>query len=177
MKIQAEETPDKNVMNFFSDVNILEKGEFFFKEGDNFKKFPLIEKLFEINGIKNIFIKLDLICVTKKDDASWDILKSKIIAGVMEHISLGEPSVFEDDNLADNDSLENKIQTLINARIRPAVQQDGGDVVYKGYENGIVYVSMVGSCSSCPYAMITLKEGIEKVIINYFPEVKAVESI
>ena len=177
MTIQAEKTPDKNVMNFLLDSNVLEKGEILFKKGNDFKKAPLAEKLFEINGITTVFIKADLVSITKENEALWDNLEPKITACIMEHISLGEPSVIVEDDNAGEESLENKLKTLIDIRIRPAVQQDGGDVIYKGFENGIVYVEMAGSCSSCPYAVITLKEGIEKVIMNYFPEVKAVEAI
>ena len=138
----------------------------------------MAEKLFDLGGIKSIFITEELISVTKNPDADWEDLKPQILAEIMDHISLGEETVVNTEDVAsqEKDNIIGQIIGLLNARIRPAVKQDGGDIVFKSFEDGIVYVEMKGNCAGCPYALVTLKEGVEKILKTYIPEVKEVRN-
>ena len=117
--------------------------------------------------------------VTKEPEADWEDLKPQILAEIMEHISLGEATLInteEQEASNENEEIIGQIIGLLNARIRPAVKQDGGDIIFKSFENGIVFVEMKGNCAGCPYALVTLKEGVEKILKNYIPQVKEVRN-
>lgn len=119
-----------------------------------------------------------MISVTKSETASWDQLKPQILAEIMDYLSTGAAAVVEPQApCPDEENIIAQITGLINARIRPAVRQDGGDIVFRKFEDGIVYVELQGSCVGCPYAMVTLKEGVEKILKNYIPAVKEVRNI
>ncbi len=118
----------------------------------------------------------EMISVTKQPDASWDDLKPQILAELMDYVSLGEEAVIEKTENPSADDVIQRITGLLNARIRPAVQQDGGDIAFIKFEDGIVYVEMRGNCAGCPYAMVTLKEGVEKILKSYIPEVREVKN-
>ncbi len=177
MLIETQETPDINVLNFFPPAQILKSGSAEFVDAKSLRKSPLAEQIFDIGGIKSLFMTAEMISVTKEDNASWDELKPQILAEIMDYISLGgDTAVSPAETSSDDADVINRIIGLINARIRPAVKQDGGDIVFKSFNQGIVYVEMRGNCAGCPYAMVTLKEGVEKVLKAYIPEVKAVKN-
>ncbi len=176
MIIETQETPDKNVFNFFPPEKLLKSGQAEFIDSKSLRKSPLAEKIFDLGGIKSIFMTEAMISITKEDNASWEDLKPQILAEIMDYIATGEAAVIEADDKTDDNIVE-RIIGLINARIRPAVKQDGGDIVFHSFQNGIVYVELKGNCAGCPYAMVTLKEGVEKVLQTYIPEVKSVKSI
>lgn len=177
MLIETQNTPDENVINFFPPVQILKSGSAEFVDAKSLRKSPLAEKLFDIGNIRSIFITSDMISVTKENNGDWEDLKPQILAEIMDFISTGEEAVISVQNdSSDNNEVIQKIIGLLNARIRPAVKQDGGDIEFKKFENGIVYVVMKGNCAGCPYALVTLKEGVEKVLKAYIPEVKAVKN-
>ena len=118
-----------------------------------------------------------MLSITKEENISWEDLKPQILAELMDFISTGEKAVIENvEHIKQDEEIINEILGLINARIKPALKQDGGDVVFKKFEKGIVYVELQGNCKGCPYALVTLKEGIEKILKFYIPEVKAVEN-
>ena len=177
MLIETQITADNDVMNFFPPVKLLQAGRAEFIDAKSLRKSPLAEKLFDLGGIKSIFITEELISVTKESTSLWEDLKPQILAEIMDHISLGEQTVIEhnNENTEDKDVI-NQIIGLLNARIRPAVKQDGGDIVFKSFNNGIVFVEMKGNCAGCPYALVTLKEGVEKVLKTYIPQVKEVRN-
>lgn len=178
MIIETQTTPDANVMNFFAPVKIIKSGSAEFIDSKSIRKSPLAEQLFDIGGIASLFISEDMISVTKDNIASWDDLKPQIMAELMDYLSTGEAPVVEAPAPAENeDEVVKQIEGLINARIRPAVKQDGGDIVFKKFDNGIVYVEMRGSCVGCPYALVTLKEGVEKLLKAYIPQVKEVRNL
>lgn len=177
MLIETQATPDTNVINFFPPVKLLSSGKAEFTDSKSLRKSPLAEKIFDIGGIKSVFMTSELISVTKDDNASWDELKPQILAEIMEHISLGEDTITNPESPLEEENVIGQIIGLLNARIRPAVKQDGGDIVFKSFENGIVFVEMKGNCAGCPYALVTLKEGVEKVLKTYIPQVKEVRSI
>ena len=175
MLIQTQVTPDVDVMNFFPDVKLLENGEAEFVDAKTMRKSPLAENIFDLVGICSVFITPDMISVKKCADAAWDDLKPLILAEIMDFLATGEHIVISE-NPRDEAVVIAKIKGLLDARIRPAVQQDKGDIAFVRFENGIVYVEMKGACAGCPYAGVTLKEGVEKVLKTYIPEVKAVEN-
>lgn len=178
MIIETSATPDANVLNFFPPLPILKTGKAEFADAKSIRKSPLAEQLFDLGGIASVFITSDMISVTKTETASWDQLKPQILAEIMDYLSTGAEAVVEPSApCADEENTVAQIEGLINARIRPAVRQDGGDIVFRKFEDGIVYVELQGSCVGCPYAMVTLKEGVEKILKNYIPAVKEVRNI
>ncbi len=176
MLIETQTTPDSNVLNFFPPVQLLKSGTAEFIDAKSLRKSPLAEHIFDLGGIKSIFMTAEMISVTKEENATWETLKPEILAEIMDYISLGEEAIISADEEQGKGDVINRIIGLINARIRPAVQQDGGDIVFKKFEQGIVYVEMRGNCAGCPYAMVTLKEGVEKILKTYIPEVKEVKN-
>lgn len=175
MLIETQTTPEPDVLNFFPPVKLLKNGSAEFIDAKSLRRSPLAEKIFDLGGIKSLFMTSEMISVTKQPDASWDDLKPQILAELMDYVSLGEEAVIESADKADDDVIQ-RIIGLLNARIRPAVQQDGGDIAFIKFEDGVVYVEMRGNCAGCPYAMITLKEGVEKILKSYIPEVREVKN-
>ena len=178
MIIETQNTPDPNVINFFPPTPVLKSGKAEFADAKSLRKSPLAEHIFDIGGIASIFITSELISVTKETSFSWDNLKPQILAEIMDYLATGAEAVIpQTDAPVTNDEIIKQIQSLINARIRPAVKQDGGDIAFKSFDNGIVYVELQGACAGCPYAMVTLKEGVEKLLKTYVPQVKEVRNI
>ena len=175
MIIETQTTPDLNVLNFFPPQPILKSGQAEFVDAKSLRKSPLAEHIFDMGGIASLFITAEMISITKQADASWDVLKPQILAEIMDHLATGEETVVE----AGSNSCDvvEQIKGLLNARIRPAVKQDGGDIVFCDFKDGVVYVEMQGSCKGCPYAMVTLKEGVEKILKTYIPEVREVRNL
>ncbi len=174
MLIETQETPDKNVLNFFPGKTLLKKGNAEFADAKTIRKSPLAEQIFDLGGIKSVFITPDMISVTKEEQSSWEDLKPLVLAEIMDYLATGREAVINEEKNSVEETIQ-KIHGLLDARIRPAVRQDGGDIVFKKYENGTLFVEMQGTCAGCPYAMRTLKEGVEKIIKTYIPEVKSVE--
>lgn len=177
MIIETQKTPDANVMNFFPPVPVLKAGSAEFVDAKSLRKSPLAEHLFDLGGIVSVFLTSEMISVTKTGEISWDDLKPQILAEIMDFLSSGEEAVVNPANTDREDDVIRQIEGLITARIRPAVKQDGGDIVFHSFKDGIVYVEMRGSCSGCPYAAVTLKEGVEKLLKTYIPQVKEVRSV
>ena len=177
MLIETQTTADSEVMNFFPPVKLLKSGHAEFIDSKTMRRSPLAEKIFDIGGIKSIFMTEELISVTKEANADWEDLKPQILAEIMDHISTGEETLVDEETKNQpEEEIIGQIIGLLNARIRPAVKQDGGDIIFKSFENGIVYVEMKGNCAGCPYALVTLKEGVEKILKTYIPEVKEVRN-
>ncbi|CAM0957672.1 unnamed protein product [Alopecurus aequalis] len=146
---------------------------------------PLAKALFGIEGVTRVFFGSDFVTVTKSDETSWDYLKPDVFAAIMDFYSSGQP-LFLDSNTAaamdtaiheDDSEIVAMIKELLETRIRPAVQDDGGDIEYRGFdpESGVVKLKMQGACSGCPSSSVTLKSGIENMLMHYVPEVKGVE--
>ncbi|MDY4841182.1 MAG: NifU family protein [Alphaproteobacteria bacterium] len=176
MIIETQNTPDINVMNFFPPEKLLKSGSAEFVDAKSLRKSPLAEKIFDFGGIVSVFITSDMLSVTKESEAQWDDLKPQILAEIMDYLSTGEDIVIPAAENPAEDEVVKQIQGLINARIRPALKQDGGDIAFRKFESGIVYVELQGNCSGCPYAAVTLKEGVEKILKTYIPQVKAVKN-
>lgn len=176
MIIETQHTPDTDVINFFPPEKLLKSGSAEFVDAKSLRKSPLAEKIFDLGGIISIFITSDMLSVTKTPETDWDDLTPQILAEIMDYLSTGEDIIVQSAENPDEAEVINQIKGLINARIRPALKQDGGDIAFRKYENGIVYVELQGNCSGCPYAAVTLKEGVEKILKTYIPQVKAVKN-
>jgi Fe-S cluster biogenesis protein NfuA len=174
MMIEIQETPDANVINFFPPQPLLKQGSAEFVDTKSTRKSPLAEQIFDIGGIASLFITADMISVTKQETASWEDIKPIIMAEIMDYLSTGEDIMTNE--TADND-VTKQVKALLDARIRPAVKKDGGDIKFISFENGVVLVEMQGACKGCPYAMRTLKEGVERILKTYISEVKEVRNI
>lgn len=181
MFIQTEPTPNPATLKFLPGVRVMPKGTADFATADAAKGSPLAERLFAIEGVGGVFLGADFITVAKAGDAEWAFLKPQILGAVMEHFNSGAPVVAEDfggDSASGEDSeVVAQIKELLDTRVRPAVAQDGGDIIFRGYENGIVYLHMQGACSGCPSSSATLKHGIENMLRYYVPEIVAVQAI
>lgn len=174
MMIEIQETPDANVINFFPPQPLLKQGSAEFVDAKSIRKSPLAEQIFDIGGIASLFITADMISVTKQDTADWNEIKPIIMAEIMDYLSTGEEVLT---NETTGDDIAQQVQALLNARIRPAVKKDGGDIKFISFDNGVVLVEMQGACKGCPYAMRTLKEGVERILKTYISEVKEVRNI
>ncbi|MBM5782186.1 MAG: NifU family protein [Pelagibacterales bacterium] len=184
MFIQTEETPNPASLKFIPDGKIvLEKGVAEFKNQKSAAtKSPLALQLFEVEGVESIFLGRDFITVTKSENIDWQKIKTEILATIMDFFVSGKPVVFEENNSENSSNEEDseivkQIKELIEVKVRPAVAMDGGDIIYRNFEEGIVYLELRGSCSGCPSSTITLKNGIENMLKHYIPEVIAVEQI
>ena len=181
MFIQTETTPNPATLKFLPGCTVMTDGTANFTTGEDPARSPLAVALFEIDGVAGVFLGHDFITVTKGADKDWDTLKPRILGGIMEHFTQGKPVIVEAkpaaEGTGDDTEIVTQIKELLETRVRPAVAQDGGDIIYHGYEDGIVYLQMQGSCSGCPSSTATLKHGIENMLRYYIPEVKEVQAV
>ncbi|NQV85032.1 MAG: NifU family protein [Rhodospirillales bacterium] len=182
MFIQTERTPNPATLKFLPGVPVMTYGTANFPVAAEAGKSPLATALFGVEGIAGVFLGADFITVTKGDDKDWDIMKPQILGAIMEHFQSGNAAVTDDGTAApaeagELEGIALQIKELIDTRVRPAVAQDGGDIVYKGFEDGIVYLHMQGACAGCPSSTATLKNGIENMLRHYIPEVTEVRAI
>ncbi|MBL0942462.1 MAG: NifU family protein [Alphaproteobacteria bacterium] len=186
MFIQTEDTPNPATQKFIPGRPVMETGTANFPTLESAKNTPLARNLFAIKGIKGVFFGSDFVSVTKSDDIEWFVIKPLILEGLttyfMTHdkvkvLQLSEADRSPAASSSDNDEIAAEIQELIESRIRPAVAQDGGDIIFDRFENGIVYLAMQGACSGCPSSSATLKSGIENMLRYYIPEVTEVRAI
>lgn len=184
MFIQTEDTPNPNSLKFIPDgIIVIDNGTENFKNKEEAVKSPLADELFKIAGVSAVFFGHDFITITKENDTDWKKIKTEILATIMDFFVAGK-SVMQsatkpqESRVDENDSeIVKQIKELIEIKVRPAVAMDGGDIIYRGFEEGIVYLELKGSCSGCPSSTITLKNGIENMLKHYIPEVVAVEQI
>ncbi len=183
MFIQTEQTPNPATLKFLPGRVVLESGTRDFPTIDTAHASPLAEELFRIQGVAGVFFGSDFITVTKDDRFDWPVLKPMILAAVMDHFTAGRPMVVSADieetaiNAEADDEVVTQIKELIETRVRPAVAQDGGDIVFKGFEDGVVLLALKGSCAGCPSSIATLKSGIENMLKHYVPEVREVRQV
>ena len=187
MFIQTFDTPNPNSMKFVPGCDVLGSGTYDFPDWRNAHKSPLVKRLFGIQGVKAVFLGPDFLTVTRSsEDIEWKILKPEIYEVIMEFFTADNQPVLVDADPSpdtvideDDDEIVAMIKELLDTRIRPTVMEDGGDIIFKGFdaETGIVKLKLQGSCSNCPSATVTLKSGIENMIKFYIPEVVGVEEI
>ncbi|XP_060521803.1 NFU1 iron-sulfur cluster scaffold homolog, mitochondrial-like [Cylas formicarius] len=185
MFIQTQETPNPNSLKFIPGNQVLEPGQTMdFPRVQDAYCSPLAKLLFRIDGVKSVFLGPDFITISKADDETeWKILKPEIFATIMDFFASGLPVLSEgkpnsDTQIhEDDDETVQMIKELLDTRIRPTVQEDGGDIVFMGYDDGVVKLKMQGSCTSCPSSVVTLKNGVQNMLQFYIPEVVAVEQV
>ncbi|MBY0356062.1 MAG: NifU family protein [Rickettsiales bacterium] len=183
MFIQTESTPNPQTMKFLPGVPVMPSGTAFYTDAKLADESPLAAALFKISEVSAIFLGSDFITVTKKESAHWELLKTDILTTIMDFFVSGGQVMLSKQVSAGATSSENdsaivrEIKELIESRVRPAVAQDGGDIVFHSYEEGIVKLEMHGSCSGCPSSTATLKHGIENMLKHYIPEIVAVEPV
>jgi Fe-S cluster biogenesis protein NfuA len=190
MLIRTEQTPNPSTANFPPGQTVMEAGTRDFAEAEAAGASPLAKALFDSGMVEGVFFGRDFISVTAAPGVSWGDLEPLVLETLLDHFVSGAPlfapgtaagihidddSAFEDDP-ADAEIID-QIKELIETRVRPAVAQDGGDIIYKGYKDGHLYLSMHGACSGCPSSTVTLKRGIESLIRHYVPEVESVEAV
>ncbi|NXG15085.1 NFU1 protein, partial [Grallaria varia] len=184
MFIQTQDTPNPNSLKFIPGKEVLESRTMEFSTPAAAFCSPLARQLFRIEGVKSVFFGPDFITITKEsEDLDWNLLKPDIYAAIMDFFASGLPVVTDEASRTDtaaseeDDEVVLMIKELLDTRIRPTVQEDGGDVIYKGFEDGIVQLKLQGSCTSCPSSIITLKNGIQNMLQFYIPEVEGVEQV
>lgn len=177
MFIQTEDTPNPATLKFLPGRTVLERGSADFPTREAAVRSPLAQALFEIDGVTGIFLGGDFITVTKQGDQDWFTLKPQVLGRIMEHFTANRPVLLDgvdDGHQAGQDEDQEiiaQIKELLDTRVRPAVAQDGGDITFHGFDKGIVYLQMKGSCAGCPSSTATLKAGIENMLRYYIPEV------
>ena len=173
MRNETHLAADNNIMHFFTESGFPVKVIVEISDAKSLCRSPLAENIFDLGGVTSVVITPDCLSVTKEEGALWDDLKPQVLAEIMDFLSRGEAPVREGEETAED--VVHNIVGLLNARIRPAIRKDGGDIVFRGFENGIVYVELQGKCVGCPYSQRTLKDGVEKLLRTYIKEVIAVE--
>lgn len=184
--IQTENTPNPESLKFLPGKPVLESGTAEFRSFRDAQASPLAKRLFQIEGVKSVFFAQDFITITKDAAVAWNVVKPHVFSHVMDFYAEGGKVLDDvgtgatDTVITDDDSeVVAMIKELIETRVRPSVQEDGGDIVFKSFneETGVVLLQLQGSCSGCPSSSITLKSGIENMMMHYIPEVTAVEAI
>ena len=189
MFIQTEATPNPATLKFIPGRTVLGSGTMEFSSREAAARSPLAEKLFGVPGITSVFYGSDFVTVTK-DDSDWQHLKPAILGAIMEHYMSGAPlltdgSTGSDDATDEEGEFFNEddaetvatIKDLIETRVRPAVAGDGGDITFRGFKDGIVYLNMKGSCSGCPSSTATLQHGIQNLLKHFVPDVVEVRPV
>jgi Fe-S cluster biogenesis protein NfuA len=183
MFIETEGTPNPATLKFLPGREVMGTGTADFAGPDMAARSPLAQALFGLPGVARVFLGGDFVTVTKSDLADWQSLRPQVLGTIMEHFVAGRPviqgsgdEVLEDVAPEDQEIVE-QIKELLDTRVRPAVAGDGGDIVFRGYRDGVVRLHMQGSCSGCPSSSATLKHGIENMLRHYVPEVVAVEQV
>ena len=192
MFIQTEATPNPATLKFLPGRVVLEEGTADFREADAAREASaLAGALFDVPGVSGVFFGYDFVTVTKEDGPDWQHLKPALLGSIMEHFMSGQPvmaqahsvasaaAAEEDEEFYDkaDEEIVLTIKELLDTRVRPAVAQDGGDITFRGYDKGTVFLHVKGACAGCPSSTATLKHGIQNLLRHFIPEVEHVEQI
>lgn len=184
MFIRTESTPNPDSMKFMPDKQLLEPGQSIdFENAMSAARSPLAKVLFRNDCVRRVFIGSSFVTVTKDEEIEWDSVKPLIFADLMEFFSSGEEVLLGEVPVSDTTILPEDsedvalIKTLIETRIRPSIQDDGGDLTYRGFIDGVVFLQLQGSCTSCPSSSVTLKNGIEKMLKHWSSSVISVVAV
>jgi Fe-S cluster biogenesis protein NfuA len=188
MLIRTEHTPNPSTRKFLPGQPVMDAGTRDFPDAESAAASPLAENLFATGMVEGVFFGSDFVSVTAAPGVAWSDLEPTVVEALLDHFVTGAPlfkagsaagiqvdSDFEED--PGDAEIIDQIKELIETRVRPAVAQDGGDIIYKGYRDGHLYLSMHGACQGCPSSSVTLKRGIESLIKHYVPEVESVEAV
>lgn len=184
MFIQTESTPNPSTLKFIPGKSVLSDGTADYRTRSEAATSPLAARLFDISGVNGVFLGSDFISVTK-GEIDWQHLKPMVLGAIMEHYISGTPAIAEDGaNDSEEGSYDPKdeeivatIKELLETRVRPAVAQDGGDITFSGFRDGVVYLHMRGACAGCPSSTATLRHGIENLLKHFCPDVESVQSV
>ncbi len=186
MFIQTEATPNPATLKFVPGKTVLASGTRDFRDAEEAAQSPLAARLFQVQGVEGVFFGADFLAVTKAESQEWQHIKPAILGAVMEHFLSGQP-VLEETPVGSDASGEDfdegdieiveTIKELLETRVRPAVAQDGGDITFQSFREGIVYLHMKGACAGCPSSTATLKHGIENLLRHFVPEVEEVRPV
>ena len=191
MMVETENTPNPNTLKFLPGKKVSEVGPIEFLKNDKSIKVSLANKILSLEGTVMVFFGEDFITVKKEKDLNWNDLKHGIISEINDYYSKGNEVVVSKDlklakilseSASDSEPVQsneiiNKINEVLDSKVRPAVAKDGGDITFKSFKDGVVTVELKGSCSGCPSSIMTLKQGVQNLMCHYIPEVKSVEAI
>jgi len=183
--IQTENTPNPDTLKFLPGKKVSAIGPVEFLKDEKNIPVPLASKILSLKGTTMVFFGEDFITVKKEKDLNWEDIKHSIISEINDHYLQGNDTIIKEDQLKnaseakfkDANEIVNKINEVLDAKIRPAVARDGGDIKFRSFENGVVTVELQGSCSGCPSSTMTLKQGVQNLLCHYIPEVKSVEAV
>ena len=188
MFIETEPTPNPSTLKFLPGQPVMTTGTRDFADADEAEASPLAEALFSLGDVSGVFLGRDFVSVTAGPGSEWRTLKPQVLGVLLDHFASGAPLFrgggageirIDEAALADNPEdaeIIAQIKDLIDTRVRPAVERDGGDIVYRGFDRGTVYLAMQGACAGCPSSSATLKQGIETLLKHYVPEVTEVRA-
>ncbi len=183
MFIQTEETPNPATLKFLPGSEVLAAGTADFPSRETADTSPLAMRLFAVPEVTAVVLGSDFVTVTKAPEADWQVLKPAVLGAIMEHYTSGDPVMREAaapvhaEADGENAEVVAQIVELLDTRVRPAVAMDGGDIVFHGFEDGVVFLTMQGACAGCPSSTATLKMGIENLLRHYVPEVDEVQAV
>ena len=183
--IETEHTPNPDTLKFLPGKKVSEVGPIEFLKNDKSIKVSLANKILSLEGTVMVFFGEDFITVKKEKDLNWDNLKHGIISEINDYYSKGNEVIVGKDltkSTSDiipvqSNEIINKINEVLDSKIRPAVARDGGDITFKSFTDGVVTVELKGSCSGCPSSIMTLKQGVQNLLCHYIPEIKSVEAV
>ena len=190
MMVETEHTPNPDTLKFLPGKKVSEVGPIEFLKSDKNIKVSLANKILSLEGMVMVFFGKDFITVKKEKDLNWGDLKHGIISEINDYYSKGNEVVVgkdlklakilsessSDSKPVQSNEIINKINEVLDSKIRPAVARDGGDITFKSFENGVVTVELKGSCPGCPSSIMTLKQGVQNLLCHYIPKVKSVEA-
>ncbi|MBL6078041.1 NifU family protein [Belnapia sp. T18] len=184
MFIETEGTPNPATLKFLPGREVMgSAGTADFATAEAAARSPLASRIFALGGVARVFLGGDFVTVTQTDDADWALLRPQVLGAIMDHFMGGLP-VLDSDGDAEAEEYDeadaeivDQIKELLDTRVRPAVAGDGGDIVFRGYRDGVVRLHLQGACSGCPSSRATLKHGVENMLRHYVPEVVAVEQV
>ena len=180
MFVQTQKTPNPNSLKFIPGKLVSNNGSFEINNKDEINN-DLIRNILSINGVTGIFLGEDFLSVNKKENANWEDVKHIVISLINEFYSDGKEFIIDkkldSEKQVDFDEIEKQIIKILETKIKPAVAQDGGDIKFKEFKNGVVTVQLQGSCSGCPSSTMTLKQGVQNLLCHYIPDVKEVVAI
>ena len=191
MMVETEHTPNPDTLKFLPGKKVSEVGPIEFLKNDKSIKVSLANKILSLEGTVMVFFGEDFITVKKEKDLNWNDLKHGIISEINDYYSKGNDVVVgkdlrlakilskstSDSKPVQSNEIINKINEVLDVKVRPAVAKDGGDITFKSFKDGVVTVELKGSCSGCPSSIMTLKQGVQNLLCHYIPEVKSVEAI
>lgn len=190
MFIQTESTPNPRTLKFLPGRDVLGAGSREFVDDNAAADSPLAQALFAVDGVERVYFGADFITITKSEGVEWPHLKPHLLAAIMDHYTSGRPVIADGAGAEAADEaaivyegeavgIVKEIKEIIEARVRPAVARDGGDITFHSWdhEHGIVRLNMRGACAGCPSSTLTLKQGIENMLRHYVPEVNRVEQV